>query len=280
MKNKIDWKFFIKEHTVNKKSVKALALEYNMPYSTLYYGLKREMGKIPNKALTDLRKSVIKDDYFSNINSEEKAYWLGWMITDGYVDNKRNRIALKLAEVDKYIVELFKTTLSSNPNISQDKSTLRGKPFYSYRAEIKSEQLVKDLTSHGCCPNKTGKEVLPNIGSEYTAALIRGIFDGDGSISINSKASLKKSANVYVCCTNKRFLVDIQMLLGFGNIYTERRGNNKDMHKLMFTSWDTKKRFFDFIYSDSTIYLKRKYTKYSNYVNTVVKQETKKSCSP
>ena len=32
----------------------------------------------------------VDDDYFGNIDSQKKAYWLGWFITDGYVITKLN----------------------------------------------------------------------------------------------------------------------------------------------------------------------------------------------
>lgn len=36
------------------------------------------------------RKYFHKEDYFENIDSEDKAYWLGFFFADGYICEKRN----------------------------------------------------------------------------------------------------------------------------------------------------------------------------------------------
>lgn len=38
--------------------------------------------------------------YFENIDTEEKAYWLGFLYADGYVNANEDKIELCLAEKD------------------------------------------------------------------------------------------------------------------------------------------------------------------------------------
>ena len=70
-----------------------------------------ELGiQITNKNRINRR---IKSDYFSTINSSVKAYWLGFLFTDGCVDHYKTtgRVRLQLQEQDKEILEKFKEDL-------------------------------------------------------------------------------------------------------------------------------------------------------------------------
>lgn len=55
----------------------------------------------------------IKSNYFSTIDAPEKAYWLGFLFTDGSVDHrqKTGRVRLQLQEQDKEILEQYKQDL-------------------------------------------------------------------------------------------------------------------------------------------------------------------------
>ena len=44
---------------------------------------------------------------FEKIDTEEKAYWLGFLYADGYVDPERGEIILGLAEKDKEHINKF-----------------------------------------------------------------------------------------------------------------------------------------------------------------------------
>ena len=268
--SKEEWKLFINEHTEKMLSLKAICKKYNLVYGTLYYGLIRK-GVTPDTSLTsafDRRHFDVKDDFFSVIDTEEKAYILGFLIADGSIDRKRGRITLKLKEEDKYMVEAVKNIIAPQYKLSKDSSNLKylngvDKTFISYRAEIKSDQLVSDLIALGVNPRKTSNEVLPLIDKRFEHHMIRGIFDGDGSISANTRGRF----NLSICCTNKKFLEDIQAIVK-GFVYTEKRPG-LDMYRLVFTNKTTRQSFIDYIYKDATIYLKRKYSRACRYTNTV-----------
>src|SRR5579863_1325734 len=52
------------------------------------------------------QKYPINENIFDEINTEEKAYWLGFLYADGNV-SKTNRTRLSLAEEDREIVDKF-----------------------------------------------------------------------------------------------------------------------------------------------------------------------------
>jgi len=69
-------------------------------------------------------KYKINDSVFSVIDNNEKAYWIGFLAADGYVDYKTNRIGLKLKLGDIKHLEKFKTFLNFSGPIVIEKAEL------------------------------------------------------------------------------------------------------------------------------------------------------------
>ncbi|MBO7692530.1 MAG: hypothetical protein J6W16_07200 [Methanobrevibacter sp.] len=153
------------------------------------------------------RAYSVDDDYFENIDSQKKAYWLGWIITDGYVKTKantcrglvkENSISLKLQAKDRCVLEDFKKDLNTDISI---KSIKRRKAFeYTNKitnktvcikggeqAEFRfsSAKMVQDLAKYGIHQNKTYDVVFPEaLDSKYYPGFIAGVISGDGCINI------------------------------------------------------------------------------------------------
>lgn len=262
------WKALEAEHLIGKKSIRDIANDNNMPYSTVYYGFKRR-GIDITLYKVDKRKYKVNDNYFSSINTEDKAYVLGLLMADGHI-NKKNEVCLKLKEEDKYVVEYVLRQLSPNKPLFKDSSKKNGKTFHAYKMEVRSDQLCKDLNKLGIYNGKTGNETLPDLTFGLYPHFIRGYFDGDGSISKTNKGP-GKSYQIYICCTNKKFLEDTRSLLGFGNIYRESRPTI-DMYTFRVNSIGDKVRLIRYMYQDcKSFYMKRKAEKCVNYVNTVLR---------
>ena len=228
----------------------------------------------------------VDDDYLKVVDTEDKAYFLGWMLSDGTVFE--NRIALKLKKADIEIVKEIFSKFSSGYSISINKAkTAKG-------IIVSSNKLIEDLKKLGCIRNKTkiGFDV-PNISKKLFRHFIRGYFDGDGSIS---KRSVRpKQMQVYICSPNKTFLEQLQTKLLEFNINSfvnteKRKGklskvpsgkmciNNMDMYTLRFSSHKERMRFYEFLYKDCSIKLERKYVLYNAYyTNTVLILESKNS---
>lgn len=257
----------------------------NIPYRTIYYGFKRLNFPI---LFNDPPKCLIKTDinFFDVIDTEEKAYYLGLIITDGCILKRKTEdsLQLKLNNEDAYIIEHFKSLISPDRKLSieQPKEKIiinrNCQTKGSCSIKISSQHLIDSLQKYGIDYNKSGKEKLPIIDDTLMHHLIRGIFDGDGSISLRKKRHLQR--NVYICSTSNLFLVQIQNYLKTKNIqcviYKEKR-QTKDMYRLNFNTHDSRIKLFNYIYFDCSISLKRKYDMYANYVNTVLSKENNTS---
>lgn len=116
--------------------------------------------------------------YFSEIDSEEKAYWLGFLYGDGSVNDSGEgspSITISVKESDVEIIDGFKEALDSHHKIGR----ANGKVYIS----VSNWNFAYDLASHGLTPGKTFNRNLPHLNeSDLKAGFIRGLFDADGHI--------------------------------------------------------------------------------------------------
>lgn len=239
----------VKEYSANKA-----AKELGIDCGTMRKRLKEQFGL---EFLPDGKKQV-DSHYFDTIDTEEKAYWLGFLTADGYVSDT-NTIELCLAETDKEHVEKFKKAISSKHSISLKKVTVDEKVFLSYRISIKDTVMANALRSYGLTSDKSYTAYIPEIPNEFIRHYIRGLFDGDGSIMTRSSnhnlfdISIISGSPQMIddfCNVVKKYIgIDMNIRLTRG--LTEARLSHQ--YKI--------KSFVDWIYGESTIYLDRKYNK-------------------
>lgn len=86
----------VNDYTSNVQSIKDLSLKYKLSYPTILKILKEY--NIPTYTKQQLYSNGMNEDFFSNIDSEEKAYFLGFFLADGcvYYGNKSPKIIFGL----------------------------------------------------------------------------------------------------------------------------------------------------------------------------------------
>lgn len=73
---------------LNNKSIRQIEKDYNVDRKTT--GKFLEEKGIKSLKGNHYRKYFHNENFFENIDTEEKAYWLGFMFADGYISEKRN----------------------------------------------------------------------------------------------------------------------------------------------------------------------------------------------
>jgi hypothetical protein len=118
----------------------------------------------------------LNEDYFAEIDTEEKAYWLGFSLADGCVDYSRGyvRYSLGLAPSEFDHVVKFRNAIGSSAPVELNARTAR--------LMLSRPRFCSHLIRHGCEPGKTATHGLPAIPQHLYKHLFRGAFDGDGSI--------------------------------------------------------------------------------------------------
>lgn len=208
--------------------------------------------KIPIRTLKQARRTKISlnENVFKEIDSPEKAYWLGMMYSDGYITKSNsytNYFAISLKESDKEHLEKFKKFLNYSGNVATYTQVSGYSPGSLYsRLMIGSNTVVKDLEKWGVLENKSDKDlIIPDI--DFKDDFIRGIIDGDGSIRTNDSRILRIHGNL-------KLLESIAEYLGEEHTITP----DKTIFSLNFGT-SVSKKLLRRLYSNSTIYLQRKY---------------------
>ena len=213
------------------------------------------------------------EEFFDEINTEEKAYILGLIASDGHVNLKNNNLKLTLNYKDYELVEKFAKTLKYNGpiNIKDTETTLpNGKTCKSKVAEVVicSKKLVSRLTELGFDNIKTYTldfdfNIIP---SDLLRHFLRGYFDGDGTCNITRGSSGK--INYHICCSGRTVMME-NLKRKFEEIFPDIKiniyvpiKNRPWTSTIYYNKKKGFKKFVDYLYKNSKIYLYRKYKTY------------------
>ena len=209
----------------------------------------------------------VNHSFYKSIDSEKKAYWLGFFFADGSMakkgSNNRFVMELSLADVDKEHLKKYNSALSSNYKIEKRSTRLNEKKFISHRVTIYSKEMYQRLLSLGCRPGKTYDEtIVPDMPVELRRHFIRGFFDGDGSFN----TSRGKIVSLKIFAFDEKSLKNIADAISDQNDEIRMRTKKeRTCWALYITRISNMQRFLDLIYEDSTEYLSRKYDKYIEF---------------
>jgi DNA-binding CsgD family transcriptional regulator len=201
---------------------------------------------------------------FNKIDTEEKAYWLGFLYADGCIDSNRNRVFLDLKDVDRDHVLKFKTFLKDTRDESIIKTiTIKlpsGNITCHSRYCVSSKTLKEDLIKLGCFPRKSLSLTFPNLSLFDRESLVfdflRGYVDGDGCLY-----KTRSSVGIEILGTES-------FLDGITKYLPEFRKPSKISHSKVFRIGCYGKNASEVankLYGHATIYLDRKYEKFKEY---------------
>jgi intein/homing endonuclease len=207
---------------------------------------------------------------FDVIDTEEKAYWLGFLFADGYVGyskGKYKRVVLKLGEIDRDHVIKFKhflgDTRDDDKHVIREKSKSRDKTrdLFSYSYYVYNDSLFDTLVKIGCTTRKSLTLKFPDKNifakEELVYDFIRGYLDGDGCLTMSS--SNKNRIRISIVGTED-FLLGIQRF--FPQFRTVYRFKSSEVFWIACESNKADQVAYK-LYENATIYLNRKYLRYT-----------------
>lgn len=230
-----------------------IAEELGITRKTLY-------NKLHKLGITTIKTSHINENIFDTIDTEEKAYWLGFLFADGYVSSRSYTIELALSSVDKDHIEKFKKFLQDDRDGSVIKVSKVSEKYERARYLVGSFHLHQTLCNLGCIPNKSLTLVFPSIEifkqQDLIFDFIRGYVDGDGCL-YNQHGRL---------CLE--ILGTENFLMGIKKYFPTFNGPIKDKRSnvyRIYCSFSTADTICDKLYSHKMIYLDRKFEKFATY---------------
>ena len=255
----------ILEKYSNKQSIQSIADELSISTNTVWNCL------IENNAIDKERTSRIYDineSRFETISIEEDAYWLGFLMADGYIDETKGEVSLCLQYRDREHVNKFIEYMGSNKigylKIVEDHE--------QFRVDIASRKVSNNLVNLNCCQAKTFILKFPsyrNVPKRLIKHFIRGYFDADGCACL-SNSNLSFS----IVSASKKFIYRLQDFLVKElkinqNKISERINpeNNNITYCINNSAYKDIRSIYNYLYSDAHIYLERKRQKFIDYFN-------------
>jgi hypothetical protein len=151
----------------------------------------------------------VNDSYFDNIDTDKKAYWLGFLSADGCVYG--NRIVMTLSSIDGMHLEKLLRDLDCDGTVKNYPKTYGDKKGTYSQIGITSTQLTQSLIKVGVTERKS-LTLMPWAGPpELMPAYFRGLMDGDGSYCIDKRGmpSVSLVGSLGVVSEFARFFTDL-----------------------------------------------------------------------
>lgn len=253
----------INDYVVNKHSSTQISKKNSISEQSVLRILKNNNTLIrsPREIAT---KHTLNHNFFEKIDTEEKAYWLGYMYADGCVHKSKYNYVISLTCKDLDHITKFKNSLESSHKIITSYSSKSNykQDSHLYKIALYSEKMLNDLISKGCVEKKTFLLKFPTkdqVPKELVSHFIRGYFDGDGSISYG-----KKYKGFVDICGIYPFLNGIRNYLGLNknmHIYKDKR-KESECWSIKLSSKKNVDLFYNKIYKDSIISMNRKKEKF------------------
>jgi len=209
----------------------------------------------------------INDNFFKKWNPE-MAYILGFVVADGSVSIRQDRIDsyyFNITNKDKKHLENIRDIVLPSQNIGSKCNGSSKEKKYHY-IQTTNKQICKDLINLGIVPQKTYNLGPIKVPNKYFADFARGFFDGDGSVYIQP---VNGTPQIKVCfvCASSSFITEFNKQL-CKNINIPQKNIHKQISKIknkvpiysIDLYIDDCERLARFMYKNNpTLYLPRKY---------------------
>lgn len=232
---------------------------------------------IPRRSAEEAhRKYAINEDFFDNIDTEEKAYFLGFLYADGCNQMKHSwNVAIALSSLDKEILYKLSALIYRDPEIAYDQVR-----FYDRTHEdngkgsnkgievklcINSKHICLKLMDWGCVSTKTFVLTFPKwLDNKLHRHFVRGYFDGDGTIynETNKMSGCGLISTKEFCEGVKNAIVVNSNLY---KVSSKEEDKDKNTWNLSINGNRNIQKFLNWMYAGSKIHLERKYQAYLRF---------------
>lgn len=235
----------IRDYYENKLSLKLLGKAYNSCDVTIIKQLKalHVVKRFPKKI------HYMDKTKFSQIKTEDDAYWLGFLYADGNVHS--NAFSIKLGLQDLEHLKEFKEYLNCS-NVVETTTKYA-------RIRLHSPEICANLKNLGIFPNKSNKIMFPDMANHLYPHFIRGFHTGDGWTN-DKMIGFTSCSKKFVEEIQKHIQIHCQRTIGSLFVIEKSKQNPKwsDAYTLAFGGRKALRQVSDYLWTNATLYLKRK----------------------
>lgn len=274
MQEKLKYYRMLADEFVNSSiSLTKLAKREGTTRQTLAKYFKQLGVEIVNKQ----NRLKFDNTIFDSIDTEEKAYWLGFIFADGCISSS----PLEAGKKPKYTMEIslkaddFKHLEKFNTFTKYEKNGVKiqdakcGKIICKRcRWTITDKHLWETLNSYGCIPQKSLTLKFPDESifksKDLIRHFIRGYFDGDGCFTRHIYHTIVTPSVSFL--GTKDFL---DKILEYSKIESNYRHDKRHTEFTWMLEYhkDPGIKLINYLYDNCTIYLDRKYRLYEFFKN-------------
>jgi|19_taG_2_1085344.scaffolds.fasta_scaffold59657_2 hypothetical protein len=198
-------------------------------------------------------KRFCNHEFFDNVDSEYKAYWLGFIAADGCLTSGRNTLQVKLAPKDRSHLEKMKLDfVASHVIYDCDKYC---------QLRLDSKKIATALRSRGISSCKTFNlswdEIIYNLSDDMVSHFIRGYFDGDGCWG-SKGPKYPKSVVFTITCAAPDFTNGLHQYLERCGFHVGKYVSKSGIYRLQTCSRSKCIDLYKYLYSKANVYLNRK----------------------
>lgn len=262
------WNIELRQNNIDKYYTQAIEL-FKQGYSVT------KIGKLFNLDRNSFSKRLQKDGMevknlwneckfnehvFDSIDTEEKAYWLGFIFADGYIASHTKEskpcysfeISLKGDDID-HLYKFQKFVECKIDKVKTSTIKCNEKTHSRCRICLTNKHFWETLNSYGCTPCKSLSLKFPDVkifkSKDLIRHFIRGYVDGDGSLGMYNRPE-------FSCLGTPEFLTAMLTYLESRHLFVNH-GSTKTM---VFAFSGTKAvAYLYHLYYKSNIYLERKF---------------------
>lgn len=241
-----DTKEIIKRNNAGESRL-SIARSIGVTYKVIDALLKKN-GIQPVNAV---KKNPYNENIFDEIDTAEKAYWLGFILADGYLHEGRHILRIKLTDGDHEHLLKFAKFIGARPEaVKIEYHNITGNPLC--KIEVCNKPITRALYNLGIRQGKSTREKVSKVPEEFVRDYIRGIVDGDGSIRPDGTGvSISNSQEVLT------YIRDIFMFkFKTATIKVQEHCNT---WKIEFRARKCVKGILEYLYYDGCVALDRKY---------------------
>lgn len=217
-------------------------------------------------------------NYFDKIDTVNKAYILGLLWADGCNLPLRSQIVLSLQERDKAVLDSIKNQLEYQGNLSFIKLHAKNQNYQNqYRLCIEDIHMSKVLESYGMVRAKSlilkfpSENVLPK---ELHPSFIRGYFDGDGSVGLQTRLRKTQATIVGTWDVCQKISVYLKSSGCKNSIQHPKQSLDHNTYVVSINGFSNVRLFGNIIYSQDGIKMQRKYDRFVQIKNFKIKTDS------
>ena len=230
--------------------------------------IKKTEKQIRTKsALIGNRKQYceLNENYFESIDTQEKAYWIGFLYADGYLCRCNTEIGIELMASDEPHLIKFSNCINWTGKIFHRNRHMKivNNKYYSDTStcviRVYSAKMKADLIRNGVSESKTYSNIFPSVSKELFYHFLRGYIDGDGCICIDKNGTI----SIHITSFHPFAFYEYSKVLNEDGFKTAIYKENDRKYRLYICGGQKLvKKFLNRLYENANIFLDRKYDIY------------------